>query len=53
MTAHLGYEQSADGGTHHRVLPYPYLSDYLLAPHAVGPPNGRPARPGVAHGRAV
>ncbi|HEV7899829.1 MAG TPA: NlpC/P60 family protein [Planosporangium sp.] len=32
MTVYLGYEQSADGGTHHRLIPYPYLSGYQLAP---------------------
>jgi hypothetical protein len=35
MTSYLGYEQSGDGGTHHRVLPYPYLNGYLLSPHSV------------------
>ena len=25
MTSYLGYEQSGDGGTHHRVIPYAYF----------------------------
>jgi hypothetical protein len=33
MSAYLAYEQSGDGGTHHRVLPYPYLGNYLLSPY--------------------
>jgi hypothetical protein len=33
MTAYVGYEQSGDGGTHHRVLPYPYLSSYPMSPY--------------------
>lgn len=28
MTSYIGYEQSGDGGTHHRVIPYPYFSGY-------------------------
>jgi hypothetical protein len=29
MTSYVGYEQSADGGTHHRVIPYPYFAGEL------------------------
>jgi hypothetical protein len=25
ITSYVGYEQSGDGGTHHRVIPYPYF----------------------------
>jgi hypothetical protein len=25
--SYLGYEQSADGGIHHRVIPFPYSMD--------------------------
>jgi hypothetical protein len=32
MRAYVGYEQSGDGGTHHRVIPYPYFGDCQLAP---------------------
>ena len=28
MSSYLGYEQSGDGGTHHRVIPYPYFAGY-------------------------
>jgi len=31
MTSYYGYEQSGDGGTHHRVIPYPYFGDYPMA----------------------
>jgi hypothetical protein len=33
MSAYLGYEQSGDGGTHHRVIPYPYYGDYPMLPY--------------------
>jgi hypothetical protein len=26
MSSYLGYEQAGDGGTHHRVIPYPYFA---------------------------
>jgi hypothetical protein len=26
MSSYVGYEQSGDGGTHHRVIPYPYFA---------------------------
>lgn len=29
MTSYLGYEQSGDGGAHHRVIPYPYFAGYM------------------------
>lgn len=32
-TSYLGYEQSGDGGTHHRVIPYPYFGDYPMNPY--------------------
>ena len=28
-----GYEQSGDGGTHHRVIPYPYFGSYQMSPY--------------------
>jgi hypothetical protein len=28
MTSYVGYEQSGDGGTHHRVIRYPYFDGY-------------------------
>jgi hypothetical protein len=31
-----GYEQSGDGGTHHRVIPYPYFGDYPMTPYRYG-----------------
>jgi hypothetical protein len=33
MTSYLGYEQSGDGGTHHRVIPYPYFGGYPMSPY--------------------
>jgi cell wall-associated NlpC family hydrolase len=33
MTSYLGYEQSGDGGTHHRVIPYPYFANYPMQPY--------------------
>jgi hypothetical protein len=32
MTSYLGYEQSGDGGTHHRAIPYPYFGGYPMNP---------------------
>ena len=29
-TSYIGYEQSGDGGTHHRVIPYRYFGDYPM-----------------------
>ena len=31
MTAYLGYEQSGDGGTHHRRIPFPYFGGYPMS----------------------
>ena len=31
-TSYIGYEQSADGGTHHRRIPYPYFGTYQMQP---------------------
>jgi hypothetical protein len=33
MTSYIGYEQSGDGGTHHRVIPYPYFDGYQMSPY--------------------
>jgi hypothetical protein len=33
MTRYVGYEQSGDGGTHHRVIPYPYFGAYPMSPY--------------------
>ena len=33
MTSYVGYEQSGDGGTHHRVIPYPYFGSYQMSPY--------------------
>jgi hypothetical protein len=33
MTSYIGYEQSGDGGTHHRVIPYPYFGGYPMSPY--------------------
>lgn len=33
MTSYVGYEQSGDGGTHHRVIPYPYFDGYQMNPY--------------------
>jgi hypothetical protein len=32
MTQYVGYEQSGDGGTHHRVIEYPYFGAYPMSP---------------------
>lgn len=32
MTRYMGYEQSGDGGTHYRAIPYPYFHGYQMAP---------------------
>jgi hypothetical protein len=36
MTRYYGYEQSGDGGTHHRLIPYPYFGDYPMTPYRYG-----------------
>jgi hypothetical protein len=33
MTNFMAYEQSGDGGAHHRVLPYPYFGGYPMSPY--------------------
>jgi hypothetical protein len=33
MTNYVGYEQSGDGGTHHRAIPYPYFGGYQMSPY--------------------
>jgi hypothetical protein len=33
MDAYVGYEQSGDGGTHHRVIPYEYFGGYPMSPY--------------------
>jgi hypothetical protein len=33
MSSYLGYEQSGDGGTHHRTIPYPYFGSYPINPY--------------------
>lgn len=35
-SACLGYEQSADGGTHHRLIPYPYFGGNPMSPYRYG-----------------
>jgi hypothetical protein len=47
-TSYWGYEQSGDGGTHYRQIPYPYFDGYPMSPYRynrliIGPvthPNG-------------
>ena len=36
MSSYYGYEQSGDGGTHHRVIPYPYFGGYPMRPYRLG-----------------
>jgi hypothetical protein len=36
MTAYFGYEQSGDGGTHYRRVPYPYFGTYPMTPYRFG-----------------
>jgi hypothetical protein len=33
MSSYVGYEQSGDGGTHHRTIPYPYFDGYQMSPY--------------------
>lgn len=41
MTSYVGYEQSGDAGTHHRLIPYPYFGAYSMSPyHFQGAPTG-------------
>jgi hypothetical protein len=32
MTTYVGFEQSSDGGTHRRAIPYPYVGGYPMSP---------------------
>jgi cell wall-associated NlpC family hydrolase len=32
-SSYVAYEQSGDGGTHHRTIPYPYFGTYPMSPH--------------------
>jgi hypothetical protein len=36
MSSYVGYEQSGDTGTHHRVIPYPYFGGYPMSPYRFG-----------------
>ncbi|MET7400129.1 hypothetical protein ABZS66_42255 [Dactylosporangium sp. NPDC005572] len=36
MTRYYGYEQTGSGGTHHRVIPYPYFGTYAMSPYRLG-----------------
>jgi hypothetical protein len=36
MSRYIGYEQSGGGGTHHRVIPYPYFGGYQMSPYRYG-----------------
>jgi hypothetical protein len=33
MTQYVGYEQSGDGGAHHRVIDFPYFGGYSMTPY--------------------
>jgi hypothetical protein len=33
MNSYVGYEQSGDGGTHHRTIPYAYFGGYPMSPY--------------------
>jgi hypothetical protein len=45
-TQYTLYEQSGDGGTHHRSAPYPYFGTYPMSPyHYIGMTNGGTATP--------
>lgn len=33
MSTYIGYEQSGDAGTHHRVINYPYANGYPMSPY--------------------
>ena len=45
MTSYLGYEQSGDGGTHHRTIWYPYYDGYQMSPYRwFGPGTGSGVR---------
>ena len=36
MSSYVGYEQSGDGGTHHRTIPYAYFGDYPMSAYRFG-----------------
>ena len=36
MTSYYGFEQSGDGGTHYRQIPYPYFGSYTTSPYRLG-----------------
>lgn len=48
--SYLGYEQSGDGGTHHRVIPYPYSGGYPMSPYRY--PAAKPPAPNFDHATA-
>jgi hypothetical protein len=33
MSSYWGYEQSGDGGTHYRRIPFPYFGTYAMTPY--------------------
>jgi hypothetical protein len=35
MASYVGYEQSREGGTHHRVIPYPYFGGYQMSSYRI------------------
>ncbi|GGL12724.1 NlpC/P60 family protein [Mangrovihabitans endophyticus] len=36
-SSYWGYEQSGDGGTHYRQIPYPYFGGYAMTPYRARP----------------
>lgn len=36
MNRYYGYEQTGDGGTHYRSIPYPYFGTYSMSPYRFG-----------------
>jgi hypothetical protein len=51
MSRYLGYEQAGDGGTHHRVIPYPYFGSYPMSPYRYVIRSSRVAAPEVDEAR--
>jgi hypothetical protein len=49
MSRYLGYEQAGDGGTHHRVIPYPYFGAYPMSPYRYPTRPTSAAAPVVDH----
>ncbi len=41
MSSYVGYEQSGDRGTHHRVILYPYFGGYGMSPYRRNCPCSR------------